>query len=509
MVYKVLIVDDEEIVCRGLRQFVKWQEHDFEVVGIAYNVDDAMVLLNQLSIDVVFMDIRMPGKTGLELLQMIQEKFPHIKSIILSGFSEFSYAKEAMRYGAIDYLNKPVNLKEIEELLKRLKEMFADEKKEQEIRANHMEALLLSVAKGYTKVEQEKYQLPVLTHWYGIALGLLDRGLLEQEIRDRKQKMRWEIEQIVPKSYILDSHVYGVFAIIPYKQESEVENFINMITQICSMNSEWICGVSKMKNEIKDLKDAYQEAERALNYQKAGERRGLICYRNIEALFSQNTPEVQDVISRVMCKLTDPAHRNDANKQLENDLRLIWNQGFTIMQFQTICIQCLIELNSFHQGMKIKTTDLHSQLKQTLREILLSNDFETILLCMIDHVKDLVDQLSESDEQQLGKGIIKEIQLFILTHYRENITLNRLAEQFYLHPNYLSRFFKEKTGKNFVEYLTEVRMEKVKELLAHTDNKVIDISFMVGYDNPRYFSKVFKQFTGMTPSEYREKTINI
>lgn len=505
MAYKVLIVDDEEIVCRGMAQFVKWQEHDFEVVGTAYNVDDAMVLLNQLAIDVVFMDIRMPGKTGLDLLQMIQKRFPNIKSIILSGFSEFSYAREAMRYGAVDYLNKPVNLKEIEELLKRLKVMFMEEKKEQEIRANRVEALLLSAAKGYAKVEQEKYELPVFKRWYGIALGLLDRAFSEQEIKEKKQEMRLEIGQIVPGAYILDSHVYGVFAIIPYKEESEVENFINMITQICSMNREWICGVSKTKNGVENLREAYQEAERALNYQKAGERRGLVCYKNIEPLFSQNTPEVQDVISRVMCMLTNPEKRNDAPKKLENDLRLIWNQGFTIMQFQTICIQYLIELNSFHQGLKIKNADLHRQLNQTLREILLSNDFEATIVCMIDHIKNLVNQLNEADEQQLGKGVIKEIQLFILTHYGENITLNMLAEQFYLHPNYLSRFFKEKTGKNFIEYLTEVRMEKVKELLVNTDNKVVDISLMVGYDNPRYFSKVFKQFTGMTPSEYREK----
>ena len=290
MAYKVLIVDDEEIVCRGMAQFVKWQEHDFEVVGTAYNVDDAMVLLNQLTIDVVFMDIRMPGKTGLDLLQMIQKRFPNIKSIILSGFSEFSYAREAMRYGAVDYLNKPVNLKEIEELLKRLKVMFMEEKKEQEIRANRVEALLLSAAKGYAKVEQEKYQLPVFKRWYGIALGLLDRAFSEQEIKEKKQEMRLEIGQIVPGAYILDSHVYGVFAIIPYKEESEVENFINMITQICSMNREWICGVSKTKNGIENLREAYQEAERALNYQKAGERRGLVCYKNIEPLFSQNTP---------------------------------------------------------------------------------------------------------------------------------------------------------------------------------------------------------------------------
>ncbi len=82
-----------------------------------------------------------------------------------------------------------------------------------------------------------------------------------------------------------------------------------------------------------------------------------------------------------------------------------------------------------------------------------------------------------------------------------------LAEQFYLHPNYLSRLFKEKTGKNFVEYMTEIRMEQVKKLLENPDNRIADISIMVGYDNARYFNKGFKPYMGMTPSEYREKVL--
>ena len=111
---------------------------------------------------------------------------------------------------------------------------------------------------------------------------------------------------------------------------------------------------------------------------------------------------------------------------------------------------------------------------------------------------------AEQDEKNINKDVIQEIQHFICCHYAENISLNSLAEQFYLHPNYLSRLFKEKTGHNFVEYLTEIRMEKVKELLRSSNKKIIEICDMTGYDNPRYFSKVFKQYTGMTPREYRD-----
>ena len=113
MSYQVLIVDDEEIVCRGLSQFVKWAEHGFEVAGTAHSADDALTLAEKLPVDVVFMDIRMPGKNGLELLKILRQEMPAVKCVILSGFSDFSYAQEALRYGASDYLTKPVNLREV------------------------------------------------------------------------------------------------------------------------------------------------------------------------------------------------------------------------------------------------------------------------------------------------------------------------------------------------------------------------------------------------------------
>ena len=125
---------------------------------------------------------------------------------------------------------------------------------------------------------------------------------------------------------------------------------------------------------------------------------------------------------------------------------------------------------------------------------------------MMDYMKWLISLLNRFDEQQLGKGVIREVQLYIRQHYRHKYYLKipwRNAS--FCTQTYLSRLFKEKTGKNFVEYLTEVRIEHIKELLKNSDLKIVEICTMTGYDNPRYFSKVFKQATGMTPREYRER----
>ncbi len=162
MIYQVLIVDDEEIVCRGMAQFVKWEEHGFEVAGIAVSVDEALLMLKKMHIDVVLTDIRMPEKSGIDLLKQIQELYPDIQTVVLSGYSDFDYAIEAMRYRAVQYLTKPVNLGEVEELLGRLSADLDSRQKEIRMHTYHMEGLLLSIARGYADAEIEKYCLPVL-----------------------------------------------------------------------------------------------------------------------------------------------------------------------------------------------------------------------------------------------------------------------------------------------------------------------------------------------------------
>lgn len=188
MIYQVLIVDDEEIVCRGLAQFVKWKKYGFEVAATASSVDEALSVMKKSHIDVAFMDIRMPGKTGLELLRIIRQEYPDVKSVILSGYSDFSYAQEAIRNGAVDYLTKPVVLKDIEALLERLKNDFDAIQDDNRIRCNRMEALLLSAAKGYSKADAVRFNLPALESWYGLSLMLKDRKLSEEDITCKKNR---------------------------------------------------------------------------------------------------------------------------------------------------------------------------------------------------------------------------------------------------------------------------------------------------------------------------------
>ena len=145
-------------------------------------------------------------------------------------------------------------------------------------------------------------------------------------------------------------------------------------------------------------------------------------------------------------------------------------------------------------------------LNNALVSIMHCGRYEELESAVTTYIGSLAAAFNKKADSQLGIGAIREIQIYMNQHFAENITLQNLAEQFFFHPNYLSRLFKEKTGENFTEHLTRIRVNKVKELLDSTDYKISEICEMVGYDNPRYLSKVFKQYVGMTPREYRERT---
>lgn len=505
MIYQALIVDDEEIVCRGLTEFVKWGEHGFEVAGTANSVDEALLLLKTLHVDVIFADIRMPEKNGLELLPILREKYAEIKTVILSGYSDFSYAREALRYGVFDYLTKPVILSEMEALLDRLHDSFDRQQQLLTVHANRMEALLLSVSRGYSPMEPEKLALPVLEKWFGLSMVLLDRQLSEQELLLKKASMKGHIRALIPASILLDDDVYSLFALIPCQSGQEMSAFFDLLRQLCPELREWACGASGLKNDMRQLNKAWQESDQAARFLLARSTDGVILYQNIEAIFSQETPQLQAVLQETLHRLTNPETRATVLSYVRDSFFAISQRDCTLTQLQTVCIRFLIELNGHLCSPDLPENELRTELNRTLSSILLCQRCQDTLNCLTDYMEWLTRQLEQCDDQRLGTGVIRDIQLFIRQHYAENISLNFLADHFYLHSNYLSRLFKEKTGKNFIDYLTEIRMEKAKELLRNTEYKIIEICAMTGYDNPRYFSKLFKSCTGMTPREYREK----
>ncbi len=504
MSYQVLIVEDEEIVCRGLTEFVKWKEHGFEVAGTAGDVDDALALLKVLPVNVIFLDIRMPRKTGLTMLPVLKENYPEIRTVILSGYSDFSYAKEALRYGVRDYLTKPVNIAEIETLLDHLREELNQQQRKLQIQTARMHALLLSIAKGYTKAEPQTHILPVLQGWFGLSMSLPDKRLSEEELMEKKRSMEKQLASIFSRAIVLDSDVFSLFFIIPCEGEKDLEVFISLMERMCPQLNEWACGVSGYKKGIQELPGAWREAEKALGYHRGNARKGITRYSTVKNLMAQDLPELDALLAQTIVRLTDPSRRTEAVSCIREFLLSVLKRNDGLADYQTMCIRFVYELNGRLNNLNTPEVDFQPHIDMSISRLLLCENHQDIVNCMMDHVKWIVQQFERLDEHQLAKGIIWKVQLYIRQHYQEDISLNSLSEHFYLHPNYLSMLFKDKTGSTFIKYLTEVRIEKAKQLLQNTDYNIMEVSTMIGYRNPRYFSRLFKSYTGMRPGEFRQ-----
>ena len=452
MIYQVLIVDDEEIVCRGMAQFVKWKEHGFEVAAIATSVDEALLILRKMHIDVVFTDIRMPEKSGIDLLREIREQKFDTQCVILSGYSDFDYAKEAMRYGAVEYLTKPVNLREVEQFLDRMRTKLNKLVEERLDHTRQMEGLLLSIARGYASADIEKYGLPELENWYGVSIFMTERTADTDEVQVQKKLMKDRILAVIPETIVLDSGNRSLFAVIPSQTKEQLNYFVSVSEQVCSEEKHWALAVSKEKKGIYGLSEAWKETESAMRYLLADTKKNIIFYKNIETLYAEEAVEVPKLITAFLQKLHTPEERRDAAKWMEKMLKeLEKEKQMDVLKLQTICIRIVIEVNGYLKEIGMEESSLHDRLNEALKQLLLCAEGQEVLRYMESYLEWIMECIGQADHQNVGGGVISEMQSFIRQHYNENISLNMLAEQFYMHPNYLSRLFKEKTGENTVQ----------------------------------------------------------
>ncbi|MGI6776807.1 MAG: response regulator transcription factor [Acetivibrionales bacterium] len=358
---KILLVDDEELIRRGLKTIIHRLDRNFRIVCEAADGNEAIKLINSYSPDIVISDIRMPGKDGLDLAKEIYEKYPQIVTVVLSGYDDFNYAKQAIKYKVFEYLLKPVETEELAVLLDKL------------------------------------------------------YGEVKTRVNDRKRKE------------FLDKHISGKIPLL-YEMMKQKDLVLN----IKIMNKE------KVAKTIDDIFD----------YMKCD---------NMDVFHVRQTSLVlMNIIINELTGLSD-----DKKDELISDM--CKEESFN-------------DINTI-EGAKIS--------------------FKRSIFKIVDCLKSM-DCASE-------KKIINKIKIFIKENYEKNISLSTLADEFYLSPCYLSELFKTKTGQNFLEYLTSVRIEKSIELLKDKRLKIYNISKMVGYESTYHYNRLFKKIIGVTPGEYRKK----
>ena len=524
MVYKVFLVEDEIVTREGIRDNVNWKDNRFEFSGEATDGDSALPLIQAVKPDVLITDIKMPFMDGLQLCKIIRERMPWVKIVILSGHDEFEFAQEAIKLGVNEYLLKPITVQEMHKVLHKLAAQLDHEKSEEEdLKKLHgqleenqailRERLLLQVVTGSITATEaiERGQplgLDLVARCYSIVI-------LKIEKRDHLEKFDYaeyqQVQQIVsgmignnPDFFLLkkdwEELVLVMKGNIPQYLEEESNLLLGSIKhELEKAGYRLSIGVGSQKSRIADIYQSFLEAFESI--QNAADR--------------EKGNVTQGVEKAELLKINKSAVETYLNCGVKEDCEEFFNSY--IQPLGETALKSYLIKNYIFMDVVLATAKLVNDLGGNIDIIIPElNSIETVLagISTIEQLKDetciiLVKALTFRDSQTSGQHtrVIGQAREYIDRHYMEpNLSLFEVASQVNLSSSHFSAVFSQGTCQTFKEYLTTTRINKAKEMLRSSSLSSNDIAYQVGFNDPHYFSYVFKKNTGFSPTEFRSQT---
>ncbi|WP_171633918.1 response regulator [Paenibacillus plantarum] len=537
--YKMMIVDDEFEIREGLNSFY-WERFQFQVTGLAANGKQALDLMQRTDVDIVLTDIKMPVMDGIELSREIAMHYPHVKIVILSGYKEFSYARDALQAGVSEYLLKPVDLKHLSESMMKLKlQLDAERLSSQKLQSYENQlAGSLPAARDYffqsliedtlPEYHEAKEKMSLLeiemnaTYYCCAALKLETKSYHDGTLPDNiMTKVHTILERHLDagqcQSYTLRKKA-GELAVflnlnatsVPPRRSLSLlfEQIIGSIEQETACQS--IVGLGEVYQSFLSFPDSFKQARSVMERNIFWERGGLFLWEPADG----HPVERKEYPYPYETKLLDAVLEGNLDNSLLH-FQQFWNScGLDSERDEfSIVLKYLTPLFTMLE----RRLDLHGASFESMASLRIPfSEFieryptmSTLKMALDRLISDITMQIKKinDDVQTTSHSAVQQVKKYIEEHCSEKITLNQMADLVYLNPSYFSIQFKRETGINFIDYLKNCRMEKAKELLRRIDLKVYEIGELVGYLDRKYFATTFKSHTKLTPLEYRQSFI--
>lgn len=535
--FGVLIVDDEMIIRYGIKSMIDWEKLGLVVVGDAANGKEALELFNEQKPEIVIADIKMPVMDGIELIRQIRQKNSETKIIILSCLQDFEYAREAIRMGASEYLVKSDMMpSDMENVLRKVKETIRIEhdklqqindfrQKAQKNQSLEKERFLRDASMGaipQNETSQEAIERLGLGYLQG-DLFILCVGIdyYEKLISGLSEKEKREIDTLLAefgkKALDGSERVMGeVFAgnhgeinfIIKISGNLRGKAAYDSIHQLGEALIRGIqnetgyiisVGISDSFNEILKMKDAYFQAQSAYKFKTFFGCGRVIHF--METLSSKPRERKLHLDIRTLQDYIYGMKREQVNHFVDDVFNnLADSKDFEGVNFASL--EIVLTLSSVYSHISRNDEEIMDKKREYYEQIKYLetvNDLKNWFKASFSQLMDLVGSAYHDDKNVISKALN-----YIQANYSRNISLQTISDHVHLSKNYFVNLFKREVGESFVEHLTRVRVENAKRLLKDQRLKAIDVGNMVGFEDQRYFSKVFKKMTGFTPTEYKE-----
>ncbi len=531
---RVFLVEDESVIREGLRDKIPWEQYGFQFVGEAADGEMALPLIRKLKPDVLITDIKMPFMDGLSLSAIVKEEFPRTRVIIISGYDDFEYARQAIVVGVDQYLLKPITRAALRNVLLELKEKIGKNVEQQDYQAQFQDEMQefeqfplrrffektldgkLSVKEIYD--EAGRLSLQITAPCYNLLIfSLLEKeSQPSRENRERFMRKQDEIFHYFLRRpqfilFRLNVNSYGVLIKGERGQlEGIAESGLDHIRRLCvpeEAHMGWYVAVGEPVERLSMLPQCYLRANHYFAYRYILPGTHILTEHTLASYLSDSE---EKGVSNVDFMQMDPelirdflakGEENEITGFVESYLGNIGNGIQSRMFRGYVFFNIRVAVITFLESIRVAKEQYQESIEGVMEGT--PDNEEDIYEYFVGMLR-IAMRIRDQINNYHGKKQFKKALDYIDSHFdQEGLSLSLVAEQTGMSPNYLSTIFSQNMQKTFIEYVTEKRIEKAKKLLRQTDKAAGEIAKEVGYKDAHYFSFVFRKLQGCNPREYR------
>lgn len=495
---KILIVDDEKIERNGIKFLLSNREEELEIYEAA-NGREALEQLKRNHMDILFTDIKMPFMTGTELVEKARGLQPDIEMVIFSGYGEFEYAKQALKFGVEDYVLKPVDPMEFhgtfDKLIEKIQEREETRQESQETQED-LESYFLGkyLYQGSPELLSKISERVDTKEWAKVNTMFLiesDDNFFEEQEEAVEGKLQAEIKQ---KMSFLNVGPERELCLL--KSECDIPVFAEHLCEVMRQffgDKFYIAASSRLKS-LEDMPGAFRELDNLMENK---------FYRKKTRVFlpQEKSGEVsaEQFMNDSIGYMMEDIHLNDMI-HLEEHFQNLKKSAEGFQKYSQIYTKFL-----FSNLVKELYSQQHIEgrsLEESIQKIYELQSMDEVLKAIEEMIERFEQRMSDSKEN--ARDEVERAKSYIYVHYSEDISVEILAEQVYLSPGYFSYIFKKETGQNLSRFVKEYRIEQAKKRLAETNMKIVQICQETGFSNVSYFIKSFREYYGCTPEQFRK-----
>lgn len=539
---KIFLAEDEVIVRETIKRMIPWENLGFELVGEAADGEMALPLLLRQKPDLLITDIKMPFMDGLTLAKVAKKEIPGLKVVILSGYDDFNYAKQAINIGVEDYLLKPITKNALIERLTEIRSRYEHEKTQKEYYEKfhrEMQAYEKNSSRDFFEAlvsgsmdmmeiyrRSEKLGLDIVAEAYNVLIFTMN---CEEDFSGQREGYsEWEAESLElleeffsenTSAMLFRCNIFSYGVLIKGQKETIEENTRSCVSEIQRIldrkeqKRQWFVAAGEPVERLSQIQKSYYSASRAFSQRYLYDE-NILYYDEMASMEKKNVTEDDSTyLQKVDVNALNPVilQKFLSNGLLEETENFVKDYFYAIGQepLESLVFRNYVTLNvrfSVMSFLKEIGCDTRTLEQEDTADVL--SESSKSLENAIAYAEKIISQAIALRDQNSGnknRSILKTAVDFIDSHYmEEDMSLNKAANAANVSANHFSALFSQNMGQTFIEYLTNLRMNKAKEYLRCTSMRSSEIAGEIGYKDAHYFSYLFKKTQGMTPSDYRK-----